>query len=587
VPLSPLLAARRATPSSSNVPATPPDIGISADSDLDSLMPYPAWCVSFGDGGGRPPAQDSQSAVPERISANLAGCDLFNVAEEELPYLVIPPVLLWLHPDDTAARATAATAVLRAQCRYYEWTGRYVRTVPCADRSRGDGSPPCRFHLFFAVERIFCSYHASGAVKRCLSIFSMVQDGNEEIPAAVIARFFNSPPHSETRVRRPSAPPMQPNLAASAASSIALGPALTSFGARGGSFTEQQQQQQQQALRQREGSDLRPCEGSDLRDPLFREALLFPPAPSSGTQQQWASYQAPSSISGFQSSDSGGSGAAAATGASGYGGRYSFSEVLRGLSGDWSPEHGSGAPADAGAPLSSNSSSHRDSFFFGLGGLGPSDDSSIVLQHSAWGGHGGAAAPPLAASATHATRHRRSSSGTALSTALPVGQRSSFSGVGGGGDSMFTASGLVASAPLRSSIAATTGFVPPEGQQSLQHAVSWATDLATRAALAAAGGDASPPDRGARRISGLGGGGGGAQAGQMWEGDSNDSQYHRRLSRSSAGSADFTYGFTSLELGPATIAGSGVGDGSPGIGGPGSSSVSDASITTSASGTRV
>lgn len=629
---------------SAHIPVAPPDIGITAESDLQSLMPYPAWRVSFPAAGGGGDARRVWGGMfpLEGVAANDAGCDLFNVAAEDLPYLARrAQSIAWLHPDDVRDRAVAAAEVQRLRRHYYEWSGRYIRVVPSS--ARGSASPT--FQLFYAVERIFVSYHprtetaalpgGSGelnSTRQVLSVFSLVQDAEAALPPEVYeraARAVRAMPlgldgergaepwqrpaggaHSRGGERGSRASRARSSMtdgdssplplaaasssgahrsalpvalvhgggrAASSSSSssvgLGLGSAWSSSGAKGPGGSQhllqagmpashppaQQQQRLPPQSRSYSGGGRASREDSDV------ERLLNPGAPS-----QWSLLDA----AGFLAPPVGGAGAGPAGlpaqnaapfppsgGASGSGGgRYSFSEVLRGLSGDWTVDAAPGgaaaaAPSASGAPR--RPSGARDSFGLGL-----------LMADDAPG-------PPAAAV--------RSTSGSGA----PHGYGGSFSSsvlspsATGGALPLHGSFGAIASDPLSSSPPASVGLLggPPRPAGApvagLLAGPSWATDLATRAALVAVGGSAALSDPhkdvgggvslGARGLSdgsgiSVGGALGGADVdapgGRLWgedTADGGDSGFvggdRDGLRSSRGGSADFTYGFPSLGLG--------------------------------------
>ena len=228
------------------IPEHPPDIGITADSDLDAIMPYPAWAITFGASSG-----SSAPSGPEHIVANAAGAKLFNVALEDVPSLQWCETMLWLHPEEILQRAMVAQQVRQTGGAYYEWSGTYVKRIVSlvppllslpppapwptgtadlgfatgvgSDGRSGESAaslqpepwqgsgdrgyssdvgmeggapvvpppppPPTvkvRYATFTAVERIFMGYSKSGAIRRVLSIFTQMQDTGADLPASVV-----------------------------------------------------------------------------------------------------------------------------------------------------------------------------------------------------------------------------------------------------------------------------------------------------------------------------------------------------------------------------------------------------------------
>ena len=180
----------------------PPIAQVTPDCDPESLDPYPAWRITFGDapigsngggldGGGRrwstslgSMGKPAAPGAPEHLLANNAGANQFNVALEDLPALSVPGRSLpWLHPDEITARAVQAARVRAAGGSYYEWPGRYVRTHRSLPTT--PGGPPLRwFEVFTAIERIFVSYYPSGCVRNVLSVFTSVVETRQRLEEA-------------------------------------------------------------------------------------------------------------------------------------------------------------------------------------------------------------------------------------------------------------------------------------------------------------------------------------------------------------------------------------------------------------------
>lgn len=657
-------------PGSAHIPLAPPDIGITAESDLQSLMPYPAWRIVYATTGG---------AVDERrlwagtfplqgVAANAAGCDLFNVAAEDLPYLARRcRSIVWLHPDDIAGRSAAAAEVRQLRRRYYgeceawrgtaawrgvavaphlrtqptldptrypppcpcpcpsaEWSGRYIRVVPSAAAGPSPAAaapppPPPTYQLFFAVERIFVAYGASGAARQVLSVFSMVRDSGLVLPPEVYER----------AVRAAAAPPGAilgsvaamaaavgggvdaallpwPRLAPGAAA--AAGAGALGVGRRGVSSRASSMDSTGSAVgpagyrTTAPHPDHHPAASAGLGSAWtasgthhgggrsFNELMPpLPPAPALGPPA--AAYQRGGAGSGGArmsrdgsdlaerllsggatqwlpdaGSYAGGGGvgmpAPPAVVASSGGGRYSFSEVLRGLSGDWTGEPVAASPPAGTAGGGAAASAGREE-----GGRGASfgmmaDDALPPMAPMPPPGEAAEAAVMRALPNGSSFSRRASSSGT-LGILSPTsagggGLRSSSFGVGSGDPFGVT-----------SPSAALAGGA--EGRLPAGH--SWATDMAMRTALAAAAagpGIADPLAMGPRvsiatrgvSDGSLGlsvGPGVGADVdagGRLWGEDTADGAGYaggggdRDSDRGgSRGSADFTYGFPSLGLG--------------------------------------
>lgn len=181
----------------------PPDVKITAETDLPSLTPFPAVRLRFPD--------NPTVGTPEHIEANKEAVELFGIDPDALHLLPSHhSEILWMHPDEMPHRAAAIAAVREIQAPYLEWSGRYVQMykkdiamdkkqyiAPLTTQyGRVEGTsvhhksttsmahetvPVPHYALFLAWERLFFSYYPSGALRTAMSLFTNVERIAQEI----------------------------------------------------------------------------------------------------------------------------------------------------------------------------------------------------------------------------------------------------------------------------------------------------------------------------------------------------------------------------------------------------------------------
>ena len=172
-----------------------------------AFMPYPCWKATFLDGGG---------GAATTFESNLEGCFLFGIDRDALPRSPLS-AFHWLHPDEVPRRAALADFVRSRRGAYFEWAGTYVRYVMRGGGAGGRQQLQRTASLFTAWERIFVSYHASGATACTMSLFTTIADAAAPSPE-LLTRLLRSPQAYATAPLAAAAVASSANSAAAAAS---------------------------------------------------------------------------------------------------------------------------------------------------------------------------------------------------------------------------------------------------------------------------------------------------------------------------------------------------------------------------------